>query len=425
MKASTLPLTGIALIFLAGCWDKPSKPPPWALPMNFPAGVARDGHFNEVLELVRISNNVPALAAISLTSTGIIELAATGVRAAGFPERVTENDRWHLGSITKPMTATLAARMVEKGLISWDTRIGQAAPELTNCMRAEYRDVTLVELLRHEASLVRDPPYELLNNVAARRGLPKDIAGWIPPGYNPKLSPTENRVKKASAVLGLPPAGPRGKSLYSNSGFTIAGLMLERVAGVPFEELFRRELLEPLGMQSTGFGSPGTPGKRDQPWGHWPTGKQSGPAWCPLDPANPFADLTLTDAPNGLGCASLQDMARFARAHLSGARGQAGLISVESFRKLHTADTNGYALDWEVSTRPWARGRWLFHGGSTLRWYACLTIAPDADFSVFVACNACGDAGARVCDQAADVLIRPTGQPKGSCGGLDHSGAMT
>lgn len=393
----------IPLFLLTAC--ERSKAPPWALPPNFPAGVAGDEHLKDVLELVRSSNNVPALAAVSMTSTGIIELAATGVRAFGFPEKVTENDRWHLGSITKPMTATLAARLVEKGLISWETTIAQAVPELTNCMRAEYRDVTLEELLKHQGGLVRDPPYEPLKDKAAWRGLPKGVHPEVPPGYDAKLSPTENRLKKASAVLALPPVGPRGKFHYSNSSFTIAGLMLERVAGMPFEELFRRELLEPLGMQSTGFGSPGTPGRRDQPWGHWPTGRKTGPAWYPLDPGNCFADLTATEAPNGLGCSSLQDMARFAGAHLAGARGHPGLLSVDSFRKLHTADTNGYALDWVVSTRAWAQGRWLYHAGSTLRWYACLTLAPDVDFSVFVACNAYGSVGERACEQAANLLL--------------------
>ena len=404
MKAARFIGCALASILLAGCGAKPSNS--WVLPAEFRAGVAGDGHLAEVLERIRAENNLPALAAVAMTSTGIVELASTGVRAVGYPELVTDNDQWHLGSITKPMTATLAARLVEKGLITWDTKIGQAVPELTNAMRAEYREVTLEDLLHHEGGLPRDVPLQAQTSETARRSLPKDMPVWILQDYDPKISPTDNRLKGAVATLAQPPVGPKGKFQYSNAGYMIAGLMLERVAGKPFEELFQQELLTPLEMRATGFGPPGTPGKRDQPWGHWPTGKWFGPDWRPLDPGDPFADIVPRDAPNGRAHASLQDMARFAAAHLAGARGKPGLLSVESFRKLQTPDTNGWALGWVVSKRDWAWGRWLYHSGSTARWYAALTLAPDRDFAIFAACNAFGERGDRACDQAAQVLIR-------------------
>lgn len=70
-------------------------------------------------------------------------MAPTGLRAVGFRDRVTTNDQWHLGSITKPMTATLAARLVEKGCINWETTIAQAVPELADAMREECRKITI------------------------------------------------------------------------------------------------------------------------------------------------------------------------------------------------------------------------------------------------------------------------------------------
>lgn len=132
----------------------------WDFQDDFKFGSAGDGHLTEVLERIRQGHNLPALAAVSMTSTGMVELAATGLRAVGFRERVTTNDHWHLGSITKPMTATVAARLVEKGCITWDTTIAQAVPELTGLMRKEYRTVTLDQLLRHESGLPQDVPME-------------------------------------------------------------------------------------------------------------------------------------------------------------------------------------------------------------------------------------------------------------------------
>ena len=155
---------------------------PWDFPADFQFGAARDGHLSDVLERIRRGNNLPALAAVSMTSTGTIELAATGLRAVGFRDRVTDNDQWHLGSITKPMTATVAARLVEKGFITWDTTIGQAVPALAGAMRKEYRKVTLAQLLRHESGLPRDVPMESQSSETAQRLLPKDMPDWIPPG---------------------------------------------------------------------------------------------------------------------------------------------------------------------------------------------------------------------------------------------------
>jgi D-alanyl-D-alanine carboxypeptidase len=330
-------------------------------------------------------------------------LAATGLRAAGFRDRVTTNDQWHLGSITKPMTATVAARLVEKGCITWATTIAQAVPELAGRMREEYQQVTLEQLLRHESGLPREVPMESRNSEADQRRLPQGMPVWFLQDYDAKHSPTENRLKFAAAVLALPPVGLRGKAAYSNAGFLVAGLMLEKTSRRSFEMLFEQELLDPLGMKATGFGPPGAPGKRDQPWGHWLNGESVLQA---LDPGDRFADNPPSLNPAGVAHASLQDVARFARAHLSGELGKAGLLSPKSFHRLHTPLADAWGMDWMVSTRDWAKGRWLYHSGSNGRWFACLTLAPDVDFAVFAACNAPQEIGDHACDQAAWALIQ-------------------
>jgi len=395
---------GLACLCLALLTGRAAEP--WDFPADFQFGVVHDGRLAKVLERVRQEHHLPALAAVSMTSTGIVELAATGVRALGFRERVTTNDHWHLGSITKPMTATVAARLVEKGRITWETTIAQAVPELAGKMRQEYRKVTLDQLLRHEAGLPRDVPMEAQQSEAARQRLSEGMPDYFLQDYDAKLSVLDNRLKAAAAVLALPPIGPRGKSDYSNAGVMIAGLMLERAARKSFEKLFEDELLVPLGMSATGFGPPGVPGKREQPWGHWQQGDSPGAVLHPLDPGDRFADNPPSVNPAGVLHASLQDVARFASAHLSGELGRPGLLSVKSFRRLHTPIADAWGMDWMVSTRDWAKGRWLYHSGSNGRWFACLTLAPDVDVAVFAACNAAGDDGERACDQAAWALIQ-------------------
>jgi CubicO group peptidase (beta-lactamase class C family) len=379
---------------------------PWDFPGGFKFGTVRDAHVPSILERVRREHDLPALAAVSTTSTGMVELAAVGVRAVGFRDRVTTNDQWHLGSITKTMTATVAARLVERGCITWDTTIVQAVPELAGAMRKEYRKVTLDQLLRHESGLPREVPMESHDSATAQGLLRKGMPVWFLHDDDAKRSPTENRLKWAAAVLALPPVGPKGKSEYSNAGFMIAGLMLEKASGKSFETLFEQELLAPLGMTSTGFGPPGVPGERDQPWGHWSSGDSTRVIWHALDPSDRFADNPPSLNPAGVVHASLQDIARFACAHLRGELGTAGLLPVKSFRRLHTPEADAWAMDWMVSTRDWAKGRWLYHSGSNGRWFACLTLAPDVDFAVFAACNAAEENGERACDQAAWALVQ-------------------
>ena len=55
----------------------------------------------------------------------IIASGAVGVRALGRDVPVTIDDRFHLGSDTKAMTATLAGMMVDKGKLRWDSTVGE------------------------------------------------------------------------------------------------------------------------------------------------------------------------------------------------------------------------------------------------------------------------------------------------------------
>src|SRR5205823_3881074 len=86
----------------------------------------------------------------------IDEVAVSGLRRIGRSGQVRDGDAWLIGSCTKPMTATLIARLVDRGLLAWDTPLSAMLPELAETMRPEYRPVTLVQLLSHQSGLPRD-----------------------------------------------------------------------------------------------------------------------------------------------------------------------------------------------------------------------------------------------------------------------------
>src|SRR4051812_24042844 len=87
--------------------------------------IAAPDSIDALLEPIRAKSNLPALAAAVVRSNVIIAAGAVGVRKFGAPEKVTLEDKFHIGSCTKSMTATLAAMLVSEGKISWTTTIGE------------------------------------------------------------------------------------------------------------------------------------------------------------------------------------------------------------------------------------------------------------------------------------------------------------
>jgi CubicO group peptidase (beta-lactamase class C family) len=72
-------------------------------------------NLNNLLESIRVQHGVPALAAAFVRSADLIALGAVGTREINGAERVQLNDRFHIGSCTKSMTATLIALLIEQG----------------------------------------------------------------------------------------------------------------------------------------------------------------------------------------------------------------------------------------------------------------------------------------------------------------------
>ena len=349
-------------------------------------GVAGDGTLNRVLEPIRDDHGLPSLAAVLIRSGEIVETGAVGVRAAGSSVLVTTGDRWHLGSITKAMTATLAATLVEQGVIEWSTTVEEVFPDLVGNIRSEYVDVRLDELLYHTS------------------GLPADVTktpSW-PTLRNSSAPLTEQRRQWAGELLALAPESSRGTHRYSNGGYVVAGAMLEAVTGERWEDLMQRNVFTPLGMASTGFGPPGTVGAApDEPRGH----VRENSKWVALQP-NRAADNPAAIGPAGTVHSTVADFARYMAAHLAGARGEGGIVSAEAFRVLHTpAPGADYALGWAIDERSWAGGRVLQHSGSNTVWYARVWIAPERDFAMLAVTNAGGDDAEEGTDDAIRALI--------------------
>lgn len=347
------------------------------------ASAQSPAEFTAQLEAIRAKNELPALAALAMTRGEVRLQGAVGVRKLGSPDRVTPDDKWHVGSCTKAMTATLAAMFVEEGTLRWNTTVGDVFPELRETMDPSWQPATLEMLLTHRSGAPAQPPANLWRNAWARVG-----------------TPAEQRLSFTQGLLLRRTQEPAGKNyIYSNQGYAIAGAMLERIGRKPWEELMRTKLFASCHMTSAGFGAPAAVGKIDQPWGH------AGPMKQPVAPGLE-ADNPPSIGPAGTVHCSLADYARFAAMHAMGERLGTMFLRKDSFLKLHTPpEGQEYASGWNVVLRDWAGGKALTHAGSNTMFFFVVWVAPAKD-AVFVAATNCvGEGAERGTDEAVGALI--------------------
>jgi CubicO group peptidase (beta-lactamase class C family) len=339
-----------------------------------PAAV-RDLH--ELLAERLAQAGMPAVAALVTNGEHTLAAGVAGVRARGGEQAATLDDRWHIGSCTKSMTATVAALMVEDGKLSWEATLASVFPELAAGMDSAWQDATLARLLTNTAGAVGD-----LGGVH-----PKLWERF----WKDNLAPVAQRSLLVETLTALPPAKPPGSTfLYSNAGFSLAGAMLERADGVVYEDLMRTHLFEPLGMTSAGFGAPEG---ESAPWGHGANGK-------PVRPGR-GADNPAAIAPAGRVHLTLEDWAKYARRHLRIAREEGPL------RRLHVPATESgrarYACGWSVAEVGDPPLRILGHSGSNTMWYSVIWLVPELDLAILTACND-GTQGAALERLTADLL---------------------
>lgn len=334
------------------------------LAQHAPAHAERAATLNTLLDEAMAENpGVPAMAVLVIRNGAVAEQAVRGVRASDAADPAQADDRWHIGSDAKAMTATMIARLVDRGVLSWSAPLKTLLPGLA--MRPEYEDVTLADLLSHRAGL-RD-----LDDAA-------DAALLEAAFINVRPLPEQRRAF-AAAVLNEAPIGPaRGESLYSNSGYVLAATVAEQATGRAFEQLMQDEVFQPLGMSVVY-----APSERGQILGHL-----EGHPLIGLRADNPPLI-----APAGAVKLSMADWARFAIDQMAGEKGRGALLPAATYVALHMpqGDTSA-ALGWGVRNSWPAESpiRLLMHAGSNGHWSALIALSPDQDGGVLIVANVAG-----------------------------------
>lgn len=157
--------------------------------------------------------------------------AAWGLADVTTGAPLTPDHLFRIASHSKTFTATAVLQLAEQGRLRLDDPVGDHVPELRDG-GSPLASRTLRELLGHQAGVIRD-------------GVHADF--WQLDGPFPDRSALLADVLAAGEVYG---ANEHFK--YSNVGYSLLGLVIESVTGLPYAEHLRAAVVEPLGLTRTG-----------------------------------------------------------------------------------------------------------------------------------------------------------------------------
>src|SRR5690625_1941381 len=178
---------------------------------------------HELLEAARAETRFSAAAWSVGSSDGVRCQEVLGTPAADDAHAIGEDALFDLASVTKPVVGLALLRLVDRGELRLDTRVGEV---LTDWPETALARADLRSLLTHTSGA---------------------------PGPTPLWREHRDRDSLLHALAHLELRSP-GRWCYSSMGFIVLGLVAERAAGMSLDQLVAREITAPLGMGGTSFG---------------------------------------------------------------------------------------------------------------------------------------------------------------------------
>ncbi len=332
-------------------------------------------NFSSLLEPLRVKAGAPALVGVVVVGDRVYGTALSGTVASG-GAALTPSSTFQLGAMAATMTATVVARLVERGQLSWDSTLGDVLTDVK--MQSGYRDLTVRALL------------------SARSGMPFDLKTFA---TEPLGAARRAYLEQA---LSEPP-GPSGVAV-SNVARVAASMMAEKVSGKLWATLLQDELFGPLGMTGCVVGV-GTSG---DPFPHRWVGDKA--VAQPYSAANP----AVRNGADGVRC-TLAGLAPFLKAHLQGEAGGSAYLKPASWKTLHTdpfGTPGRVGLEWGVGGADWTQGPLLLAGGNDTNNDCVVWVIPGRNVAVMVATNiGIDDAGSlsrtdALLNDAVNTLVR-------------------
>ena len=267
------------------------------------------------------ANQIPELSYAVVTDNSILEIAALGHHSVLLKDTATLNDRFHIGSNTKAMTAYMIAKYVEQGKLNWMEKFFDLFPEWKQQSNPAYHNITLQDLLSHRALI---QPFQGDNDPTI-----PDFKG----------TKQEKRAAFGKFVLTLAPVknDTINKFTYSNADYTLATLMLEKITKMSWEQLINKVYNQDLKL-NVKFSWPENQTRKDT-WGHsFENGKL-----IPI-PSNTDYHLDYTEPAGDINI-TLKDYAKFIQLNIRGLEGHNNYLKASTYNFIHQGLV-GYSLGW-------------------------------------------------------------------------------
>ena len=298
-------------------------------------------------------------AAIGICHNGREYYSGLGVTSVETRIPVDTNTLFQVGSISKTFLAQIAVTLAEENKLDLDAPVRRYIPELKLKDANVAAKVTMRHLLTH-------------------------TGGWFGDYFNDYGTGDDALTKMVRAMETLPQVTPLGKLWsYNNAGFYLAGRVIEKVCGKPYETVAKELIFTPLGMHNSHFFAEEVITKRFAVGHHRVEGKTA--------IALPWGIGRSAHPAGGIIC-SVKDLMKYARFHMGEGKVPGGkrLVSKEGMKALHSpamhaTGLKSVALSWFVTRANEADV--ISHGGATSGQMAELRIIPEKKFALIVFIN--------------------------------------
>jgi D-alanyl-D-alanine carboxypeptidase len=312
-------------------------------------------------------------AVVALHRGAVAVSVARGVVGAPGSAAITPATRFNIASAGKMFTAVAVAQLVDAGKIAFDDPVGKHVAGLA----PETAAITLRQLLTHTSGL-------------------GDF-------FSPQNIPALHRARTAGDLLPLvaaqkPDFAPGSQFKYSNSGFVLLGVVIERVSGMTYGEYLRSHVFTVAGMTSSGLDP--------EPLDTLAQGLTARSPAGGAGPLHPSPAAMLHGNPAGGAFSSAGDLQKFAAAlagnRLASARTTAMLLAPQV--KTPSPDRS-HGLGFGIKSRH--ERTWMGHNGGTLGVNVELEFSADGEWSLAVLSNRDPPAATTMLEYLEELIAKP------------------
>ena len=322
---------------------------------------------------------LPALSIALVDDGRIVWAEGFGHADPKTKKAATAETVYRVGSVSKLFTDIAVMRLVEKGLVDLDAPVTRYLPNFQP-KNPFKKPITLRHLMAHRSGLVRESP----------------VGSY----FDPKEPSLEKTIASLNDTTLLHEPGTKTK--YSNAGVSVVGRVLEVLRKEPFVSSLRRDLLVPLGMESSNFAP--TPAIRDR--------LAKAIMWTYHGKEFAAPTFELGTAPAGCMYSTVLDLGRFASALCAGGKsGDEVIVEKKTLEAMWqpqfvpAGTKQGFGLGFAVSS--WKNRRRVGHSGAIYGFATDLSVLPDDKLGVVViaSCDGANAVASKIADLALEHML--------------------